>query len=114
MYSSSEGPISIINSQAVVKRLRIIANSPTYLNAEGSDELDGEEVEVVPNSIGHQSSASPLKPSSRSFQIQVIPATPRSFEPILSTIPFSIPPPSPNPSTSRPALVSPVMPSTIP
>ncbi|MBW0509498.1 hypothetical protein O181_049213 [Austropuccinia psidii MF-1] len=38
----------MINSQGVVKRLRRIADPPTNTNAEGSDELDGEEVEVVP------------------------------------------------------------------
>ncbi|MBW0494998.1 hypothetical protein O181_034713 [Austropuccinia psidii MF-1] len=68
------------------------------------DEIDGEEVEVVPNSIGHQSSTSPFKPASRRVQSKVIPSTPRSFQPVLSTIP----PPSPSLSTSGPALVSPV------
>ncbi|MBW0483053.1 hypothetical protein O181_022768 [Austropuccinia psidii MF-1] len=48
------------------------------------------------------------------FQSQVIPSTPRNFQPILSTIPSSIPPPSPSPSTVRPALVSKVRPSPIP
>ncbi|MBW0567089.1 hypothetical protein O181_106804 [Austropuccinia psidii MF-1] len=79
-----------------------------------SDELDGEEVEVLLNSIGHQSSTSPSQPSSKIFQSQVIPSTPRNFQPVLSIIPSSIPPPSPNPSTSRPAMVSPVRPSPIP
>ncbi|MBW0532310.1 hypothetical protein O181_072025 [Austropuccinia psidii MF-1] len=55
IYSSSEVPISRINSQGVVNIVRIVSDSPTDPNAEGSDELDGEDVEVVPNSIGHQS-----------------------------------------------------------
>ncbi|MBW0473183.1 hypothetical protein O181_012898 [Austropuccinia psidii MF-1] len=71
---------------------------------------DGEDVEVVSSSIGHQSSASPSQHASRRFQSQVISSTPRNFQPILSTIP----PPSPNPSTPRPALVLPVRPSPIP
>ncbi|MBW0473614.1 hypothetical protein O181_013329 [Austropuccinia psidii MF-1] len=48
------------------------------------------------------------------FQSQVVPSTPRNFQPVLSTIPSSIPPPSPNPSASRPAIVSPAKPSHIP
>ncbi|MBW0561258.1 hypothetical protein O181_100973 [Austropuccinia psidii MF-1] len=93
IYSSSEVPIYRINSQGVVKRLRRISNSPTDPNAERSDELDGEGVEVVSSSIGHQSSILPLQTSSRRFQSQVIPSTPRNVQPILSTIPYSIPPP---------------------
>ncbi|MBW0491956.1 hypothetical protein O181_031671 [Austropuccinia psidii MF-1] len=80
--------------------MRRISNSPTNPIAEGSDELD-DEVEVVPKSIGHQSSAS------RIFRIQVIPSTPRAFQPVISTILSSIPPPSISPSTTRPHLVSP-------
>ncbi|MBW0463654.1 hypothetical protein O181_003369 [Austropuccinia psidii MF-1] len=94
--------------------MRRIANSPTDPNAEGSDELDGEEIEVVPHSIGHQSSTSPSHHASRIFQSQVIPMNHRDFQPVLSTIPSSIPPPSPNLSTSMPALVSLVMPEPIP
>ncbi|MBW0471209.1 hypothetical protein O181_010924 [Austropuccinia psidii MF-1] len=90
--------------------MRRISNSPTDPNAEGSDELDGEEVEVVPNSIGHKSSASHSQPASRKFQSKVITSTPQNFQPALSTILSSIPPPSPNPSTDRPSLVSPVRP----
>ncbi|MBW0474290.1 hypothetical protein O181_014005 [Austropuccinia psidii MF-1] len=106
---SSEVPISRINSQGVVKRLKRISKSPTDPNSEG-----GEEVEVVPNSIGHQSSALPSQPASRRFQSQVIPSTPRNLQLITCTIPSSIPPPSPNSFTSRPALVSPLRPSCIP
>ncbi|MBW0490783.1 hypothetical protein O181_030498 [Austropuccinia psidii MF-1] len=54
IYSSSEVPISRINTEGVVKRIRQIANSPPDPDAEGSDELDGEEVEVVLNPVCHQ------------------------------------------------------------
>ncbi|MBW0473135.1 hypothetical protein O181_012850 [Austropuccinia psidii MF-1] len=90
IHSSSEFPISRINIQ-------------------GSDEPDGEDVEVVPNSIDHQSSASPSQPSSRRFYSKVILSNPRNIQPVLSIIPSSTPPPSPNPS-----LVTPVRPSPIP
>ncbi|MBW0507039.1 hypothetical protein O181_046754 [Austropuccinia psidii MF-1] len=59
IYSSSEVPISRISTEGVVKRIRRISNSPTDPDAEGSDELDSEEVEVVLHSAGHQSSTSP-------------------------------------------------------
>ncbi|MBW0505614.1 hypothetical protein O181_045329 [Austropuccinia psidii MF-1] len=42
IYSSSEVPISKINTEGVVKRIRRIADSTTDPDAEGSDELDGE------------------------------------------------------------------------
>ncbi|MBW0528231.1 hypothetical protein O181_067946 [Austropuccinia psidii MF-1] len=108
IYSSSEIIVTRINSQSFVKRMRRIANSPTNPNAEVSDKLDGEEVEVVPKSIGHQSTTSTSQPVFRIFQIEVIPSAPRSIQPFLSTIESSIPPPSPNTSISRTALVSPV------
>ncbi|MBW0474832.1 hypothetical protein O181_014547 [Austropuccinia psidii MF-1] len=51
-YSSSEVPISRINSKVVVKRFRRISNSPTNPNSEGSDELDSEEkFSTIPSSI---------------------------------------------------------------
>ncbi|MBW0593270.1 hypothetical protein O181_132985, partial [Austropuccinia psidii MF-1] len=46
IYSSSEVPISRINTEGVVKRIRRIADSPIDPDSEGSDELDGEEVEI--------------------------------------------------------------------
>ncbi|MBW0575506.1 hypothetical protein O181_115221 [Austropuccinia psidii MF-1] len=49
IYSSSEVPISRINTEGVVKRIRRIADSPAEPDSEGSDELDGEEVVVVPH-----------------------------------------------------------------
>ncbi|MBW0488200.1 hypothetical protein O181_027915 [Austropuccinia psidii MF-1] len=94
IYSSSEVPISRIKN-------------------EGSDELVGGEVEVVLNSVGNQSSTSPSQHAAKIFQIQVIPSTPRNSQLVLCTISSSIPPPSPNTSTSRPAIVLPLRPSPI-
>ncbi|MBW0506538.1 hypothetical protein O181_046253 [Austropuccinia psidii MF-1] len=42
--SNSEVPISRINNEGVVKRIRQIDNSPPNPDDEGSDELDDEEV----------------------------------------------------------------------
>ncbi|MBW0466054.1 hypothetical protein O181_005769 [Austropuccinia psidii MF-1] len=100
IYSGSEVPISRINTEGLVKKIRQIANSPPNLGAEVSDELDGEEVEVVPNSAGHPSNNSPSQPPVKRFQSQIIPSTPRSFQPTLA----SIPPASPHSSHTRPAL----------
>ncbi|MBW0517182.1 hypothetical protein O181_056897 [Austropuccinia psidii MF-1] len=88
LYSSSEFPISRINS---------------------SDELDGEEVEVISHSVSHPSNSSPAK----RFQSQVTPSTPRNFQPTLAKIPTSIPPASPHSSHTRPALNTAVIPSPI-
>ncbi|MBW0513640.1 hypothetical protein O181_053355 [Austropuccinia psidii MF-1] len=109
IYSSSEVPISSINTEGILKIIRQIANSPPDPDAEGSDELDGEEVEVIPHSAGHPSNTSP----SKRFQSQVIPSTPRSFQTTLSTIPACIPPASPHSSHTRPALNPEVRPSPI-
>ncbi|MBW0514956.1 hypothetical protein O181_054671 [Austropuccinia psidii MF-1] len=114
IYSSSGVHISRINNQGVVKKVRRITDSPTSSDAEGSDKVDCGEVEVVNHSIDHHSRTSNYKPSSKIFQSQVKHVTPRNFQPVLSTIPFSIPPPSPNPSTSRPNLASPMRLSPIP
>ncbi|MBW0580185.1 hypothetical protein O181_119900 [Austropuccinia psidii MF-1] len=95
IYCSSEVPISRTNTEWVVKivnRVRRIDDSPTDPDAEGSDELDGEEDQVVPPSVGHPSSNSSTQPLSNRFQSQVIPSTPRTFQPVLA----SIPPPSPS------------------
>ncbi|MBW0552337.1 hypothetical protein O181_092052 [Austropuccinia psidii MF-1] len=70
-------------------------------NAEGSDELDGEEAEVVPNSAGHPVNSSPSQPPAKRFQSHIIHNTPRNIQPTLSTIPTSIPPDSPNPSLNQ-------------
>ncbi|MBW0538662.1 hypothetical protein O181_078377 [Austropuccinia psidii MF-1] len=40
-------------------------------------------------------------------------STPRIFQPVLSTIPSSVPPPSSGNSTARPPLASPMRPSPI-
>ncbi|MBW0510948.1 hypothetical protein O181_050663 [Austropuccinia psidii MF-1] len=107
IYSSSEVPISRTNTEGVVKivkRLRSIDDSPTDPDAEGSDELDSEEVQVVPHSVGHPSSNSSTQPLANRFQSQVIPSTPRTFQPILASIPTNIPPPSPSTSHASPAL----------
>ncbi|MBW0505456.1 hypothetical protein O181_045171 [Austropuccinia psidii MF-1] len=113
IYSSSEVPISRINTEGIVKRKRQFANSPPDLDAEGSKELDGEEFEVVPNSAGPPSNTSPSQPPAKRFQSQVIPSTPRTFQPTLATIPTSIPPASPHSSHTRPALNPEVRPSPI-
>ncbi|MBW0496279.1 hypothetical protein O181_035994 [Austropuccinia psidii MF-1] len=84
----------------MVKQIRQISNSPPDLDAEGSDESDGEEFDVVPNSAGHPSNTAPCQPPAKRFQSHIIPSTPRNFQPTLATIP----PASPNSSHTRPAL----------
>ncbi|MBW0507473.1 hypothetical protein O181_047188 [Austropuccinia psidii MF-1] len=79
IYSSSEVPISRINTEGVVKIIRRISDSPTDPDAEGSDELDGEEVEVFPHSVSRQSSTASSQPLADRFQSQVIPSTPRTY-----------------------------------
>ncbi|MBW0572835.1 hypothetical protein O181_112550 [Austropuccinia psidii MF-1] len=113
IYSSSEVPISRINTEGIVKIIRQISDSPPDLDAEGSDELDGEEAEVVPNSADNPSNTSPSQPPAKRFQSQVIPSTPRTFQPTFSTIPTSIPRASPHSSHTRPALNPAVRPSPI-
>ncbi|MBW0578250.1 hypothetical protein O181_117965 [Austropuccinia psidii MF-1] len=109
IYSSSEVPISRINTEGIVKRIRQIYDSPPYPDAEGSYELDGEEVEVIPHYAGHPSNSSPSQPPAKRFQSQVIPSTPRNFQPTLATIP----PASPHSSHTRHALNSEVRPSPV-
>ncbi|MBW0527221.1 hypothetical protein O181_066936 [Austropuccinia psidii MF-1] len=104
VYSSSDIPISRINTEGVVKIIRQIADSPTDPDSEGSDELDGEDAEVVLNSSGHQSSTSASQTPSKRFQSQIISRNPRNFQLVLSTIPSPISPISPSTSTARPAL----------
>ncbi|MBW0494896.1 hypothetical protein O181_034611 [Austropuccinia psidii MF-1] len=102
IYSSSEVPMSRINTEGVVKRIST-DDSPTDPDAEGSNELDGEEVKVVPHLVGHQSSTSSSQPLANRFQSKVIPSTPRTFQPVLASILTSLPPASPSPSHSRPS-----------
>ncbi|MBW0551079.1 hypothetical protein O181_090794 [Austropuccinia psidii MF-1] len=82
IYFSSEVPISRIHTEGVVKQIRQIADSPPDPDAEGSDELDGEEVGVVHNSSGHKYSTSPSNPPSQRFHSHIIPSTSRAFQPI--------------------------------
>ncbi|MBW0565984.1 hypothetical protein O181_105699 [Austropuccinia psidii MF-1] len=94
-----------------------VAEAPTPDGTSGysnsSDELDGEEVEVVHNSIGHQSSISPSHSTAKKFQSQIIPSASITFQPTLATIPTSLPPASPSSSTTRPGLILEVRPSPI-
>ncbi|MBW0505754.1 hypothetical protein O181_045469 [Austropuccinia psidii MF-1] len=113
IYSSSDVSISRINTEGIVKRIRQIADSPPDLDSEGSDELDGEEVEVVPNSAGHPSNNSSSQPPAKRFQSQVIPSTPKTFQPTLASIPTSIPPASPHSSHTMPTSNPEVRPSPI-
>ncbi|MBW0509331.1 hypothetical protein O181_049046 [Austropuccinia psidii MF-1] len=83
------------------------------MDAEGSDQLDGEEAEVFPNSSGHPSNTSPSQPPAKRLQSHIIPSTPRTFQLTLDAIPTSMPPASPNSSNTRPALNPAVRPSTI-
>ncbi|MBW0574546.1 hypothetical protein O181_114261 [Austropuccinia psidii MF-1] len=104
IYSSSEVPIPRINTEGVLKIIRRIADSPTDPDAEGSDELNGEEVEVVPHLVGNPSINFSPQPLANKFQSQVIPSTLRTFQPVLASIPTTIPPSSPSTSHVRPAL----------
>ncbi|MBW0470325.1 hypothetical protein O181_010040 [Austropuccinia psidii MF-1] len=113
IHSSSAVLICRINTQGLVKQIRRIADSPPDPDAEGSDELDGEEVELVDNPVGHQSSTSPSQPPSERFQSHLIPSTPRNFQPTLATIPTSLPHASPSSSNTRPAILPEVRPSPI-
>ncbi|MBW0507795.1 hypothetical protein O181_047510 [Austropuccinia psidii MF-1] len=90
--------------------IRQIADSPPDPDAEGSDELDGEEVEVVHNYIGHQSSTFSYDPPAMRFQYHIFH---RTFQPNLSNIPTSLPPASKSSSTTRPSLIPEVRPSPI-
>ncbi|MBW0465094.1 hypothetical protein O181_004809 [Austropuccinia psidii MF-1] len=53
------------------------------------------------------------KSTSKKFHSQILPSTPQNFQPVLSTVPSSVPPPSHNLSTSRPYPASPIRPSPI-
>ncbi|MBW0517523.1 hypothetical protein O181_057238 [Austropuccinia psidii MF-1] len=92
IYSSSKVPISRINTDSVVKRIRRISDYPPDPDAEGSDEFDGEEVKVVPHLVGHQSSTSSSQPLANRFHSHIIPSAPRTFQPTLAAIPTSLPP----------------------
>ncbi|MBW0560625.1 hypothetical protein O181_100340 [Austropuccinia psidii MF-1] len=104
IYSSSVVPISRINAEVVVKRIRRISDSPPDWYSEVSDELGGEKFEVVNNPVGHQSRNCPSQTSAKRFQSRLIPSTPSNFQPILAIIPTSLPPASPSSSQTRPAI----------
>ncbi|MBW0504860.1 hypothetical protein O181_044575 [Austropuccinia psidii MF-1] len=113
IYSSSAVPISRLDTEGVVKQIRKIANSLPDPDAEGSDELDGEEVEVVNNPVGHQSSTSPSQPPAKRFKSHLIPSNPRNFQPALATIPTSLSPASQSSYHTRLAIIPEVRPSPI-
>ncbi|MBW0550567.1 hypothetical protein O181_090282 [Austropuccinia psidii MF-1] len=113
IYSSSKVPISRINTDSVVKRIRRIADSPPDPDAEGSDELDGEEVEVVPHSVGHPSRTSSSQPLANRVHGHIIPSTPKTLQPTLAAIPTSLTSASPSPYHARPYLNQAVRPSPI-
>ncbi|MBW0531044.1 hypothetical protein O181_070759 [Austropuccinia psidii MF-1] len=94
--------------------MRRTANSTPNPDSEGSDELDGEEVEVFPHSAGHPFNSSPSHPPAKRPQSHIIHNTPRNFQSTHATITTSIPPASPNPSHTRPASNQTVRPSPIP
>ncbi|MBW0577623.1 hypothetical protein O181_117338 [Austropuccinia psidii MF-1] len=93
IYSSAEVPIAITNNEGVVKRIRQTANSSTNPNSEGSDELDGEEVELVIPMANQSSSISPSHPPAKGFPSNFIPSTPGNIQPVFSTVHSSIPHP---------------------
>ncbi|MBW0489679.1 hypothetical protein O181_029394 [Austropuccinia psidii MF-1] len=109
----SEVPISKINTEGVVKRIRRISDSPTDPDAESSDELDVEEAIVVPHSVGHQSSTSSSQPLANRLKSQATPSTPRTLQPVLASIPTTLPPDSPSLSHAKPALNQAVRPKPI-
>ncbi|MBW0495513.1 hypothetical protein O181_035228 [Austropuccinia psidii MF-1] len=86
IYSGSEVPISKMNNEGVMKQVRRIANSPPDLDAEGSDEIDSEEVDVVPISSGHPVNYSPSHPPAKRLQSHIIHNTPTSLQHILATV----------------------------
>ncbi|MBW0470491.1 hypothetical protein O181_010206 [Austropuccinia psidii MF-1] len=126
IYSGSNVPIPRINEQGVVKWIRRIADSPTGPNAEGSDELDGEEVQIISQSInaqyskkfatsvpppssGHFTARPPKASAMRRYSIRPSPTThygpsqvhpPQQLQPVSSTnITREVSSPLPFPST---------------
>ncbi|MBW0467789.1 hypothetical protein O181_007504 [Austropuccinia psidii MF-1] len=78
--------------------IRKIFDSPTDPDDEGSDKVDGEDIEVINPLVDHPLSSSPTEnPAINSTSI--IPITPRNFQPVLSSLPSSVPTPSPKTST---------------
>ncbi|MBW0529255.1 hypothetical protein O181_068970 [Austropuccinia psidii MF-1] len=87
--------------------------SQLVVDAEDSHELDGDEVEVVNNPVGQQSSTSLSQPPAKSFHSFLITSTPRDFQPNLAAIPPSLLHPSPRFSHTRPTINPAVRPSLI-
>ncbi|MBW0525192.1 hypothetical protein O181_064907 [Austropuccinia psidii MF-1] len=85
IYSSSEVPISRTNTEGVVKIVKRVRR------------IDD----------------SPTDPDAEGSDELDVPRTPRTFQPILASIPTTIPPPSPSTSHSRPALNPEVRPSPV-
>ncbi|MBW0533883.1 hypothetical protein O181_073598 [Austropuccinia psidii MF-1] len=110
--TSGYSPLTVSRQRDVARWTNVGGPIPVG-EAEGSDKLDGEEVEVVPNSAGQPSNTSPSQPPAKRLQSQVIPSTPRTFQPTLASIPTSIHPASPHSSHTRPALNLAVRPSPI-
>ncbi|MBW0590823.1 hypothetical protein O181_130538 [Austropuccinia psidii MF-1] len=83
IYSSSEVPISGINTGGIVKRIRQISDSPPDPDSEGSDESNGEEVEVIPHSAGQPSNSSPSSLLPGDFKVKSYPVPPELSNPPL-------------------------------
>ncbi|MBW0467351.1 hypothetical protein O181_007066 [Austropuccinia psidii MF-1] len=75
-----------------------------------SSRINNQEAELIKLLVGHPSRFSPAKPPAKRFHSHPISSTPRKLQPVLSSIPSSVPPPSTKPSTSRPILASPMKP----
>ncbi|MBW0480178.1 hypothetical protein O181_019893 [Austropuccinia psidii MF-1] len=90
-------------------------NSISSKSTTSIDQFVGEEAKFVHHTSGQLQTSSPTQPLPRSFHNQIIPSTPRDFQPRISTVSSSVPHPSPNTSTTRPSvLASPFRPSPVP
>ncbi|MBW0565798.1 hypothetical protein O181_105513 [Austropuccinia psidii MF-1] len=92
IYSSSEVPISRINTEGIVKRIRQMP---------------------IHHLIKMLKVVMSWMPPAKRFQSQFIPSTPRDFQPTIATVPTTIPPASPHSSHTRPALNPEVRPSPV-
>ncbi|MBW0547397.1 hypothetical protein O181_087112 [Austropuccinia psidii MF-1] len=100
--------------QVVVKIIQNVSYLTTNPDAEGSDELDGEGVELLNEYTGKFTKSSPTQLPVKNLKRKIIPSTPRKIQPFIPSIPSSIPSPSQNPSTATPSLASPISPPPIP
>ncbi|MBW0490520.1 hypothetical protein O181_030235 [Austropuccinia psidii MF-1] len=75
---------------------------------------DGVDFEVINQLVGHSSISSSTQHPATKFHSNLIPSTPRNFQPVLSSAPSSVPPFSPKSSITRAILASPIKPSPIP